>query len=106
MALVFLEIRTLWSRQYDSSTTDKQDKDEPGKAVKHWSAFMQIPDLYSLQGLHPSSLKASAHCEERAKENGEKKQEGRASLKYLVVYCPQLTKRTLCNSAPISNENK
>lgn len=40
MALVFLEIRTLWSRQYDSSTTDKQDKDEPGKAVKHWSAFM------------------------------------------------------------------
>jgi len=35
MALVFLEIWTLWSRQYDSSTTDMQDKDEPGKAVKH-----------------------------------------------------------------------
>ena len=59
-----------------------------------------------LQGLHPSSLKASAHCEERAKEKGEKKQEGRASLKYLVVYCPQLTKRILYNSAPISKENK
>lgn len=40
------------------------------------------------------------------KRRGEKKQERRASLKYLVVYCPQLTKRTLYNSAPISKENK
>lgn len=62
--------------------------------------------MYISQGLHPSSLKAPALHMRRAAENGEKEQEDRASLKYLVVYCPQLTKRTLHNAAPIRNENK
>ena len=36
--------------------------------MKHQSAFMQIPDMYISQGLHPSSLKAPALCMRREQQ--------------------------------------